>query len=110
MKKKPDVSGFEGLKDPMSFIDAAVAESGNKPSQTSAPTNSPSSSASSLTTLTTHAKPEPTVQKIFRIRWDISKALKIYVAEQSAITGKRVTEAEVVENQLEILLAEYLNR
>lgn len=45
-------------------------------------------------------KPEPTVQKLFRLRWDTSNALKTAAAEESAATGRRVTETEIVESML----------
>ena len=41
--------------------------------------------------------PMPTVQKIFRLRWDTVQALRGAVLEMSAGRGKRITETEVVE-------------
>lgn len=43
-------------------------------------------------------KPEPTVQKLFRLRWDSVNALKRGATEASIATGRRVTETEIVED------------
>jgi len=40
------------------------------------------------------------VQKLFRLRWDIDCALKLGAAQESAKTGKRVTETEIVQQLL----------
>ncbi len=48
------------------------------------------------------AKPEPTVQKLFRLRWDTVNALKLGAAKQSAALGRRVTETEIIENLLRL--------
>lgn len=42
-------------------------------------------------------KPEPTVQKLFRLRWDVANALKMEAARSSVELGRRVTETEIVE-------------
>lgn len=45
-------------------------------------------------------KPEPTVQKLFRLRWDTAHALKMGAIELSNKNGKRITETEIIENLL----------
>ena len=45
-------------------------------------------------------KPEPTVQKLFRLRSDIATALKLGAAQESAKAGKRVTETDIVQQLL----------
>jgi hypothetical protein len=84
MRKKPDVSKFSPLhKDPNDFLNGyADRQEEPKPVR----------------------KPEPTVQKIFRLRWDTANALKLHAANQSVASGKRVTETEIVEG----LLREFL--
>lgn len=81
MKKKPDLSGFsQPAKDPTAFLEGGAADVANR----SVPAAQ-------------QVKPEPTVQKLFRLPWDVAQALKIGAAEQSAAQGKRVTETEIVE-------------
>jgi hypothetical protein len=50
-------------------------------------------------------KPEPTVQKMFRLRWDVASALKLKALQESALNRRRVTETEIVER----LLQQYFN-
>lgn len=45
-------------------------------------------------------KPEPTVQKLFRLRWDTAQALKTAAQAASIEEGRRVTETEIVEQLL----------
>ncbi len=80
MRKKPDVSEFAPLsKDPSDFLKGSFSKQ-NEEVQA--------------------LKPEPTVQKIFRLRWDVANALKMYAAKQSVMSGRRVTETEIVESLL----------
>lgn len=82
MKVKPDVSGFSGsVKDPNDFLDGAGVDGGKE----------------ARTVLIHVAKPEATVQKLFRLRWDSAGALKVGAAQESASSGRRVTETEIVE-------------
>jgi hypothetical protein len=85
MKKKPDLSGFsQPAKDPTAFLEGGAADSANR--------SLPASAIGAQ-----QVKPEPTVQKLFRLPWDVAQALKMGAAEQSAAQGKRVTETEIVE-------------
>ena len=40
------------------------------------------------------------MQKLFRLRWDIANALKLGAAQESAKTGKRVTETDIIQQLL----------
>ncbi|MBV5308369.1 hypothetical protein [Chromatium okenii] len=46
-------------------------------------------------------KPEPTVQKMFRLRWDVASTLKLKALQESATSRRRVTETEIVERLLQ---------
>ena len=91
MKKKPDISGFAVQKDPTAFIESGVADRTDKPAP--APTLARIAAPVALPA----TKPEPTVQKLFRLRWDTANALKMSAAQQSVAAGKRVTETEIIE-------------
>lgn len=87
MKKKPDISSFGLAKDPSAFLEAGagdLANSGTSQARPAPPAPSPK-------------KPEPTVQKLFRLRWDTANALKIGAVRESIENGSRVTETEIVE-------------
>lgn len=87
MKKKPDVSSFAGAqKDPTNFLEGGAADRVEKPPVLQPPAEP--------------LRPEPTSQKVFRLRWDTVNALKLGAAQQSIASGRRVTEAEIVETLL----------
>jgi hypothetical protein len=83
MKTKPDIRAFAGDKDPSAFLEGGA---GDRPmrAKTAAEPLAPT-------------KPEPTVQKLFRLRWDVANALKMAAAQETISSGKRVTETEIVE-------------
>lgn len=85
MKKKPDVSFFVNYKkDPASFLEGGIADAADN-----FEINNNSDSKKKTT-------PENIVQKLFRLRWSTASALKIGAAKESATTGRRVTETEIV--------------
>ena len=86
MKAKPDISGFVPRKDPSAFLEGGAGDREKHARPQSGPSEK-----------TTAAKPEPTVQKLFRLRWDVANALKMGAVQASITTGKRVTETEIVE-------------
>lgn len=95
IKAKPDIKSFK--KDPTEFLEGGEADKAlaKKPSEIeSAPAEEPKAQVIEA------FKPEPTVQKLFRLRWDIANALKIGAAQESARTGKRVTETDIVQQLL----------
>jgi hypothetical protein len=95
MKPKPDVSGFSPKqRDPDAFLEGAVSESPVKPGPKS------SGTALAMPVLSDVVKPEPIVQKLFRLRWDSAYALKLGAAHESAAQCRRVTETEIVERLL----------
>ena len=51
-----------------------------------------------------YSEPHPRVQKIFRMRWDLSIALKNKAAALSALEDRRVTETEIIEAALKAYL------
>jgi len=87
MKKKPDLSSFQRpalVKDPSAFLDDAVADRAEKPAaEPSKPAPKPAAPA--------------TVAKLFRLSSEVAAAIKRDAAEQSIAAGKRVTEAEIIE-------------
>lgn len=83
MKAKPDIRAFAGEKDPTAFLEGGVDQADR--------------SSINKRLEATVIKPEPTVQKLFRLRWDVANALKLAAAQESVTTGKRVTETEIVE-------------
>lgn len=88
MHGKPDLSGITpAQKDPTAFLEGAREDS------IAATPSSP------VSTSDTELPPVPTVQKLFRIRWDIAKALKNRAIVESSPTC-RVTETEIVERLL----------
>lgn len=103
MKPKPDVTPFDGLsKDPSEFLDGARTESPGRPA-VGIPSPSPSPARAQPETREVTlavAKPEPTVAKMFRLRWDVAAALKFGAAQESMTSGRRVTETEIVERLL----------
>lgn len=96
IKAKPDIKIFN--KDPNDFLEGGEADKAlyKKPSNVEAKEVSHTSEI---------GKPEPTVQKLFRLRWDIANALKMGAAQESAKSGKRVTETDIVQQ----LLKDYYN-
>ncbi|WP_226856133.1 hypothetical protein [Acidithiobacillus thiooxidans] len=85
MKSKPDLRGMNKASrlDPNDFLEGA--ESGQ------------SQASRSQQTELIATKPEPTIQKLFRLRWDVANALKMEAARSSVEQGRRVTETEIVE-------------
>ncbi len=93
IKSKPDIKSFK--KDPNEFLEGGEADKAlNKPAA-----HEPARSKVAEAPIEA-LKPEPTVQKLFRLRWDIANALKIGAAQESAKTGKRVTETDIVQQLL----------
>lgn len=93
MKKKPDLKEFvQPSKDPTDFLNSGIADIAEREDS--------SSKATSSVRFADKKKPEPTVQKIFRLRWDVANALKLHVAEQSIALGFRVTETDIVNKLL----------
>lgn len=45
-------------------------------------------------------QPEPVVQKMFRMNWRLANALKTAAAQETAKSGRRVTETDIVEELL----------
>ncbi|WP_218568065.1 hypothetical protein [Pseudomonas sp. v388] len=95
IKSKPDIKSFN--KDPNEFLEGGEAD---KPLRKTAPANERSTPEEAATLMVEAFKPEPTVQKLFRLRWDIANALKLGAAQESARTGKRVTETDIVQQLL----------
>ncbi len=85
MKRKPDLSEIKQplRRDPNDFLDGADSEQAK-------------STRHALDGLIPR-KPEPTVQKLFRLRWDVANALKMEAARSSVELGRRVTETQIVE-------------
>lgn len=95
MKPKPDVSGFsQKPRDPGAFLEGAVSEFPVKTGATS------SGTPLTMPVMSDVVKPEPIVQKLFRLRWDSAYALKLGAAHESAAQCRRVTETEIVERLL----------
>ena len=106
MKRKPDISGFtRPAKDPTAFLEGAGGDFGEKPAAAPGP-GTPEGAPGSITNASSAPppdlafKPEPTVQKLFRLRWDTASALREAAARQSRGRAKRVTETEIVEAAL----------
>lgn len=85
MKAKPDLRGLDraSRRDPNDFLNGADPERGQETLQ--------------ARSYQVAAKPEPTIQKLFRLRWDVANALKTEAAKASLEQGRRVTETEIVE-------------
>jgi hypothetical protein len=84
VKKKPDISSFGLSKDPSAFLEAGAGDLA-------------SNSAAQARQAQPPKKPEPTIQKLFRLRWDTAYALKMHAVRESVESGSRVTETEIVE-------------
>lgn len=96
IKAKPDIKSFK--KDPNEFLEGGEADKAMlKANSTDVQNNADSIQAQAQIEA---LKPEPTVQKLFRLRWDIANALKLGAAQESARTGKRVTETDIVQQLL----------
>ena len=78
MKDKPDVQSF------LAGADEPASAKGQK--------------------TVTYSEPHPRVQKIFRLRWDLSISLKDRAALESAQQDRKVTETEIVERALNTYL------
>lgn len=89
MRGKPPIDQFTQRKDPSDFLEGGAADRAEKPVY-SVPPKQPLAFVEAV-------KPEPTVQKLFRLRWDTANALKLGAAQESAAQGKRVTETEIIE-------------
>lgn len=89
MKKKPDISSFVAGKDPSDFLEAGAGDRADRPKSLPAAAAAPVSQAT---------PPDPTIQKLFRLRWDTANALKMGATQASIAGGKRVTETEIVED------------
>ena len=85
MKKKPDISSFGLAKDPSAFLEAGAGDLASHSATQARQAQPPPK------------KPEPTVQKLFRLRWDTAYALKMHAVRESVESGSRVTETEIVE-------------
>ncbi|MCD5995574.1 hypothetical protein KDX38_18345 [Pseudomonas sp. CDFA 602] len=95
IKSKPDIKSFN--KDPNDFLEGGEADKAlSKSRQVKEQPEVEASAAQPMDAF----KPEPTVQKLFRLRWDIANALKLGAAQESARTGKRVTETDIVQQLL----------
>lgn len=96
IKAKPDIKSFK--KDPNEFLEGGEADKAMLKASSVDPQNNADSiqAQAQIEAL----KPEPTVQKLFRLRWDIANALKLGAAQESARTGKRVTETDIVQQLL----------
>lgn len=95
IKAKPDIKSFK--KDPTEFLEGGEADKAmaKKPAEVESPP-----AVEPPVQVIEAFKPEPTVQKLFRLRWDIANALKMGAAQESARTGKRVTETDIVQQLL----------
>lgn len=95
IKAKPDIKHFK--KDPTEFLEGGEADKAlaKKPVEVES-----RSIEEPQVQMMEAFKPEPTVQKLFRLRWDIANALKLGAAQESARTGKRVTETDIVQQLL----------
>lgn len=83
MRKKPDISSFGLAKDPSAFLEAGAGDLAN--------------TSAAQTRQAQPTRPEPTVQKLFRLRWETAYALKMNAIRESVESGSRVTETEIVE-------------
>lgn len=92
MKGKPDLSGFTQRPAPAKPLDDFLRE--GAADQAAAEGSAP---AAQFEGADDAGKPEPTVQKLFRLRWDTVSALRTGAAQESAAHGRRVTETEIVE-------------
>lgn len=92
MKGKPDLSSFTRPPTPKKPLDEFLREGAADQAATDDSAQSAGSAAAEPA-----GKPEPTVQKLFRLRWDTVSALRSGAADESAAHGRRVTETEIVE-------------
>lgn len=89
MKGKPDLTGFKRPEKPLDeFLHGGEADKAAKADE---------SQAAHSAAVDEAGKPEPTLQKLFRLRWDTVSALRTGAAQESAAQGRRVTETEIVE-------------
>ena len=95
IKAKPDIKRFK--KDPNDFLEGGEAD---KALSKSLPLTKKMEAEETVSYTIETFKPEPTVQKLFRLRWDIACALKLGAAQESAKTGKRVTETDIIQQLL----------
>jgi hypothetical protein len=92
MKGKPDLSGFTPRPAPAKPLDDFLREGAADQAAAEG-----SVAAAQFGGADDAGKPEPTVQKLFRLRWDTVSALRTGAAQESAAQGRRVTETEIVE-------------
>lgn len=96
MKGKPDLSGFTQRPAPAKPLDDFLREgAADQAIQGAQPAQAPG--AAGVQVGVDEHKPEPQVQKLFRLRWDTVHALRLGAAEESNVQGRRVTETEIVE-------------
>lgn len=84
MRKKPDLSSFKGtniIKDPTAFLDDATADRAEHSTQERDKKEIHSA----------------TVAKLFRLSAEVAAKIKRDATEQSIAEGRRITEAEIVE-------------
>ena len=90
MRGKPDLTGIATPpKDPTAFLEGGAGDVADKAHRDASKPAAPAADE----------PPVPTVQKLFRMRWDIAKALKD-AANAESVPGHRVTETEIVERLL----------
>ncbi|HDT5901210.1 TPA: hypothetical protein QHC20_005203 [Raoultella ornithinolytica] len=90
MRGKPDLTGIATPpKDPTAFLEGGAGDVADKAHRDASKSAAPAADE----------PPVPTVQKLFRMRWDIAKALKDAASAES-VPGHRVTETEIVERLL----------
>lgn len=90
MRGKPDLAGIATpLKDPTAFLEGGAGDVADNIHRDVLKPDTPKADT----------PPVPTVQKLFRMRWDIAKALKD-AANSESTPGHRVTETEIVERLL----------
>lgn len=95
IKAKPDIKSYK--KDPNEFLEGGEAD---KALSKNTSTRKQPEIEETASYMIEALKPEPTVQKLFRLRWDIACALKLGAAQESAKTGKRVTETDIIQQLL----------
>lgn len=90
MRGKPDLTGIAiQPKDPTAFLEGGAGDIADKAYRDAPDPAVPAA----------YEPPVPTVQKLFRMRWDIAKILKD-AANAESVPGHRVTETEIVERLL----------
>lgn len=102
MKAKPNTEQFKLKKDPTEFLENGAADVADRAGKSLQPALTPPAPI-----------PQPVAefkakvhreQKVFRLPLDMISALKREAYERSVRTGSRVTETELVEQSLRMLL------